>query len=218
MQHLTAFLALSALLVLAPGPDTAIVTKNALQHGRAEAIRASFGVCAGLLCWTVAAAIGIAALLRTSARVFDALRLAGAVYLVFLGAQAIVSSLRDGRSRRPDTDPAAAASITKRADADAREPRAFRQGLLSNLLNPKIGVFFTSFLPQFVAPGAPVLGATVLLGFLFALIALSWLLVYCLLATRLGDVLRRPPVRRWLERVTGAVLIGFGLRLALDRR
>ncbi len=122
------------------------MTKNALQHDRAAAIRTSLGVCCGLLCWTVASAVGIAALLRASAQVFDLLRLAGAVYLVCLGVQAIAGTLRrDGRR--------SAADIRETTSPEAtRPPPAFRQGLMSNLLNPKIGAFFTSFLPQFVAP------------------------------------------------------------------
>jgi len=214
VQHLVAFLVLSVLIVLAPGPDTAIVTKNVLQYGRGPAIRTSFGVVAGLLCWTLASAIGVAALLRASARVFDLLRLAGAAYLIFLGIQAIADSIR----RRHDPAPEGSAQSVDHGTSARGRPPAFRQGLMSNLLNPKIGVFFTSFLPQFVAPGAPVFWVTFLLGAMFALIGLSWLLTYTVVANRLAAVLRRSAVRRWIERVTGAVLIGFGVRLALEQR
>jgi threonine/homoserine/homoserine lactone efflux protein len=214
MQHVAAFLVLTMLIALAPGPDTAIVTKNVLQFGRGPAIRTSLGVVTGLLCWTLASALGVAALLRASARVFDLVRLAGAAYLVFLGIQAIADSVR--RRRDPSTTPADEAAEHEGTARPA--PPAFRQGLLSNLLNPKIGVFFTSFLPQFVAPGAPVFAVTMLLGTMFALIGLSWLLTYTVVATRLAAVLRRTAVRRWIERVTGAVLIGFGLRLAVEQR
>ncbi len=215
MRNLGAFLVLTVLIVLAPGPDTAIVTKNALQHGRGSAIRTSLGVVTGLLCWTLAAAIGVAALLRASTRVFDLLRLAGAVYLVFLGIQAIVDTCRRHGDRSPEGPDGAemAAATSERA-----EPPAFRQGLLSNLLNPKIGVFFTSFLPQFVAPGAPVFWVTLLLGAIFATIGLTWLLTYTVVATKLAAVLKRSAVRRWIERVTGVALIAFGVRLALERR
>lgn len=215
MQNMGAFLVLTALIVLAPGPDTAIVTKNALQRGRGSAIRTSLGVVTGLLCWTLASAVGVAALLRASTQVFDLLRLAGAAYLIFLGIQAIADSFRR-RGERSSKEPLGAAD--KAVSDDRPDPQAYRQGLLSNLLNPKIGVFFTSFLPQFVAPGAPVFWVTFLLGAMFAVIGLAWLLTYTVVATRLAVVLRRSAVRRWIERITGAVLIGFGVRLALERR
>ena len=226
MQHLAAFLILSILVILAPGPDTAVVTKNVLQHGRTAAIRTSMGVSAGLLCWTTASAAGVAALLRASAHVFDVLRLAGAAYLVFLGIQAIVGTIHRRGTAPPgtpaDDEHATASTAAQSEDADAGPPvrggRAFRQGLMSNLLNPKIGVFFTSFLPQFVAPGSAVLPVTALLGAAFAAMALAWLIVFTALATRLATVLRRSAVRRWIERTTGAVLIGFGVRLATERR
>jgi len=198
------FLALSVLLILIPGPDTAVVTKNALMGGRRAGVLASIGVSLGLTIWTLAAALGIAALLRASAPAFLALKLAGAVYLVWIGVQMLRA--RALASRRPEGAP--------RLEA----VRSLRQGLLSDLGNPKIAVFFTSFLPQFTPAHHASFLALVLLGLLFCAIGLSWLTLYVLAISRIGDFLRRPKPRRILEGFTGIVLVGFGLRLAAEHR
>jgi threonine/homoserine/homoserine lactone efflux protein len=159
--------------------------------GASPARRTALGTSAGLLVWGAASACGVAAVLNASAEVFTVVKLAGAVYLVWLGLQAIrhagahVPSGREGRGS------------------------PFRQGLLCNLLNPKAGIFFTALLPQFVSPHMTAIAAVT---------SLAWLSVYATLVPRAGDVLRRPPVRRVLDRATGAVLIGLGVRLALTRR
>jgi RhtB (resistance to homoserine/threonine) family protein len=207
--HLWAFLGISLLVIVAPGPDTAVVTKNALLHGRGAALGTSLGVNTGLLIWTITAALGIAAVVRASAVAFTILKLAGAAYLIWLGVQA----LREARHR-------SAHAVAGDDDFHRRMGAltGFRQGLLSDLANPKIGLFFTSLLPQFVSPHEPVLVPFLLLGGLFVVMTLTWLCGYALLAARISGVLTRPPVKAALDRVTGVVLIGLGLRLALERR
>jgi threonine/homoserine/homoserine lactone efflux protein len=207
--HFGAFIAVAAVVIIAPGPDTAIVTKNALLHGRAAALATSLGVNAGLLVWSLAAALGVAALVRASAVAFTVLKLAGACYLVWLGLQALRAAWRrEGH-----------------ALSDAGRPRrrlgafgGFRQGLFSDLANPKIAVFFTGLLPQFVSSRHAVLGPFLLLGGLFVLMTLIWLCSYALLAARVSGALTRPRVKAALDTVTGLVLVGFGVRLALERR
>jgi threonine/homoserine/homoserine lactone efflux protein len=162
-----------------------------------------------LLIWTGAAAFGVAALVRESEVAFTILKLAGAVYLVYLGAQALLASRRHAA-----TEPIARIDPGRRGGAVL----GFRQGLLSNLANPKIAVFFTSLLPQFVSSREPVLLPFLLLGTLFVAITLVWLCAYALLASKISEVLTRPPVRAALDRLTGVVLIGLGIRLALERR
>jgi RhtB (resistance to homoserine/threonine) family protein len=202
------FLALSILLIVMPGPDTAVVTKNALLGGRRSGVYAAVGVSIGLTVWTLAAAVGIAALLHASATAFLVLKLAGAVYLVWLGIQML-------RAR----DAVAAATRAGHGVAPrARHGRALRQGLLSDLSNPKIAIFFTSFLPQFVHGDGPAFVALLLLGILFALITLAWLAAYGLAVGHASGLLRRPRVRKALDRITGAVLVAFGVRLALEER
>jgi RhtB (resistance to homoserine/threonine) family protein len=207
--HLWAFLGVSLVVIVAPGPDTVLVTKNALIHGRGAALGTSLGVNTGLLIWTVAAALGAAAILRESSIAFTALKAFGALYLIWLGLQALRSARMPARGAR------------QRPSAAARRlgmGRGFRQGLLSNLGNPKIAVFFTSLLPQFVAGGRPLLLPFLLLGVLFVLITLVWLCGYALLAVRISAVLRRPSVKAALDRLTGVVLVGLGVRLAFERR
>jgi RhtB (resistance to homoserine/threonine) family protein len=208
ITNVGAFLAISALLAVAPGPDTAITTRNALVGGRRAGLFTILGVSLGLTIWTLATGVGVAALLRASEPAFVALKVAGAVYLCWLGLQAIRSALRKPSS-------AGGGHVVRRPIA----PRvAFRQGLLTNLGNPKIAVFFTSFLPQFTPAQEASFGSLVLLGVLFCLVGLTWLTVYVLAIARVGDFLRRPRPRRVLDFVTGTVLVGFGIRLATEHR
>jgi RhtB (resistance to homoserine/threonine) family protein len=207
--HIWPFIGISLLVIIAPGPDTVLVTKNAVLHGRSAALGTSLGVNTGLLIWTAAAAFGVAALVRESAVAFTILKLVGAVYLVYLGAQALRASRRHasgGRFAAVDLSPRGGAAL------------GFRQGLLSDLANPKIAVFFTSLLPQFVSSRESVLLPCLLLGSLFVVMTLVWLCSYALLASKISNVLTRPPVRAALDRLTGVVLIGLGIRLALERR
>jgi len=198
----------AAIVIVVPGPDTAVVTKNILMHGRRAALATSFGVNAGLALWTVAAAVGVASLVRASAVAFTVLKLLGAIYLVWLGLQ----TLRAARH----------ATATPPAPAMSRPSMSvltgFRQGFLTDLANPKIGIFFTSLLPQFVDPGRPVLLPFIALGALFVLMNVVWLSAYSLIAARAADMLRRPRVKAALDRVTGIVLIALGLRLVAERR
>ena len=204
-MHLASFFAISVVLIVAPGPDMALVGRNALVGGRRAAIVTAFGVNAGIVVWTVAASAGVAALLRSSEPAFLALRIAGAAYLAFLGLQA----LRAAWSTRGEDAQAAASS--ERLPAR----RAFRQGLLCNLGNPKIAVFFTSFLPQFAPSGATFFDLLPL-GLLFCAMGLTWTVGYGVFVAKAGDVLRRPRIRRTLESLTGVVLIAFGFRLATE--
>src|SRR5579862_4309426 len=187
------FLAPSVLLIVIPGPDTAVVTKTALLGGRGSGLFASAGVAIGLSIWTVGAAFGIAALLKASAVAFLALKLAGAIYLTWLGIQML-------RSRSIE----AAAGVRGNGNL-----KALRQGLLSDLGNPKIAVFFTSLLPQFVHGTGSAFTPLLFLGVVFAVLTLLWLAVYALAVGHASGWLRRPQVRLWLDRFTGVVLIGF---------
>jgi threonine/homoserine/homoserine lactone efflux protein len=207
--HFWAFVGISGVVIVAPGPDTVIVTKNAILHGRGAALGTSLGVNAGLMIWTVAAAFGVAAVVRESAVAFTALKLVGGVYLVWLGGRALLAARR--RS----------ADETTGAGDPGRHVGAligFRQGLLSDLSNPKIAVFFTGLLSQFVAPRESVLLPFLALGGLFVLMTLVWLSAYALFAVRMSGLLSRPAVKATLDRLTGVVLIALGIRVALERR
>lgn len=205
-QNLGAFLAVSLVVICTPGPDTALIIRNTLAGGRRGGIATAIGITAGIAVWTLAASAGVAALLSASEPVFRALQLAGAAYLVYLGAQSLVAAV-SGRRRE-----AAAAG----AGPTLGPKRAFRQGLLSNLGNPKIAVFFVSLLPQFVSGGSESFVALALLGLLFSLMGLAWLMLYAVVVAKAGQFLRGR-VRRALDAVTGTVLVAFGIRLATER-
>jgi threonine/homoserine/homoserine lactone efflux protein len=208
IHHLWLFVGIAAVVIVVPGPDTAIVTKNALLHGRRAALGTAFGVETGLAVWTVASALGVASIVRASDTAFTVLKLVGAAYLVWLGLHALLESRRDGS----DADRASAA----RTALDGRG--GFRQGLISDLANPKIGAFFTGLLPQFAGPGHSVLLPFLVLGGLFVLMTAVWLCGYALVAVKASAVLRRRRVKAAIDRVSGVILIGFGVRLALERR
>ena len=208
ITNVGAFTAISALIAIAPGPDTAISTRNALVGGRRAGLFTILGVSCGLAVWTLATAVGVAALLRASEPAFVTLKLVGAAYLAFLGGQALWQSLRKQGPRE----------LTRFGQHRISDRAAWRNGALTNLGNPKIAVFFTSFLPQFTPAHHASFLALVVLGLLFCAIGLSWLTLYVLAVSRIGDFLRRPRPRRILEGCTGAVLIGFGIRLASEHR
>jgi threonine/homoserine/homoserine lactone efflux protein len=225
-MHIAAFLLVACLIVILPGPDMAMVTKNALEGGRRAALLTAYGTVTGLLVWLAASAAGVVAVLRASAVVFTAVKLCGAAYLLILGVQALLAA------RRPAPDPGAADGAVGDGPGSGRLRRRlrrrrpgrlltgppWRQGLLCNLLNPKIAVLFTSLIPQFVTPGqsAP-LQAAVLAG-IFVAITLVWLTGYALAASAAQQVLRRDRVQRTMRAVTGTALIGLGVRLAAESR
>jgi threonine/homoserine/homoserine lactone efflux protein len=210
--RLIAFVGVAALLTIAPGPDMALVLRNSLARGQGSVLPTALGICAGCVIWGAASSVGIAAVLNTSAQLYDALRLAGAAYLVFLGLRTLVEVWR---TRPDDTDAAASG----RQDATPQSNRsAFRQGLISNLLNPKVGLFYTTFLPQFIAPGQNVFLMSIALASVHATMGLVWLTLYGNAAVRLGDVIRRGRARRAIETATAGILVAFGVAVAVERR
>ena len=200
------FAVVATVLTLTPGLDTALVLRAALAQGRREAAATAGGIVAGLLVWGAAAAVGVSALLTASTVAFDVLRYAGAAYLVWFGARLL---LRAARPRPQDALPGTAPARTAW--------RAARVGLLTNLLNPKVGVFYVALLPQFLPTGSDPLAVGLLLAGVHGAISLLWFALLILLAGVLGRWLRRPRTTRAIDGVTGATLIGFGVRLAFTR-
>jgi threonine/homoserine/homoserine lactone efflux protein len=201
LSHIAAFLGVSAVVICTPGPDTALTVRNTLVGGRRGGLLTAVGVATGLAVWTIFAAAGVAALLRASEPAFLALRVAGSAYLIYLGAHALWAAVRRGSA-----DPLAPARRVRVA--------GFRQGLLSNLGNPKVAVFFVSLLPQFGTSFGALLG----LGLAFAGLTLLWLTTYAFAVTRARRWLARSRVRRTLDAITGTVLVAFGIRLATEHR
>ena len=206
--QLASFLAVSVLVIVTPGQDTALTIRNTLVGGRRAGRLTAAGVSSGQVVWALATAAGVAAVLRASQPGFLALRFVGAAYLVLLGAQALRHALRRARPRTPTA--AHRQQISGRA--------AFRQGLLSNLGNPKMAVFFISLLPQFASSGDATFLSSLLLGGVFSSLTLLWLTGYAALVARAGDILRRPAMSRAIEAVTGTVLVGLGIRVAVEAR
>lgn len=206
MRELAAFLGVAVLVIVTPGQDTALTIRNTLAGGRRSGIATACGVALGQAVWTIAASAGVVALLSASEPVFRAVKLVGVAYLVYLGLQ----SLRAALANR------AHASIA-RTSAPLSPRRALRQGVLSNLGNPKMAVFFASLLPQFAPPGSASFAFLLALGFLFCAMTFAWLSVYATAVARLGRLLTTS-VRRTLDAVTGLVLMALGLRLAADER
>jgi threonine/homoserine/homoserine lactone efflux protein len=200
MSELLAFVGVAVVVIVTPGQDTALTIRNTLAGGRGAGVRTAAGVVCGQAVWALAASAGVAALLVASEPAFVALKLVGAAYLVYLGGQALLAAV----SREPEARQAA-------TEASGRE---LRQGVLSNLGNPKMAVFFSSLLPQFGDSFAALLA----LGLLFCALTMVWLTAYATALARAGDVLRRPRVRRAIEAVTGTALVALGLRLATADR
>ena len=197
---LVAFLAVSALVIVTPGQDTALTIRNTLLGGRTAGVFTAIGVSAGQATWTVATSLGVGALLVASEPAFLALKLVGGAYLVFLGVQTLW--------RRGKVVPLALGG------GRVGSRTALRQGVLSNLGNPKMLAFFTSLLPQFASSFAGLLA----LGLTFCAMTLVWLCLYSVVITKAGALLRRKRVRRTIEAVTGTVLIALGLRLAMEAK
>ena len=204
--ELAAFFAVAIVVIVTPGQDTALTVKNTLAGGRSGGVFTALGVVSGPLIWALATSLGLAGLILASERALDVLKLVGAGYLVYLGCRALLSAARGlehaGRPAPPER------AITSTA--------AYRQGVVSNLSNPKIAVFFTSLLPQFVHGGHGSFAGFLLLGALFAATTLLWLSGYASAVAKFGNVLRRPGTRRLLDAATGSALIVLGLRLALE--
>jgi threonine/homoserine/homoserine lactone efflux protein len=197
-----AFLAISALVIITPGQDTALTIRNSLLGGRRAGVFTALGVSGGQAVWALATSIGIAALIVAFEPAFVALKLFGAAFLVYLGAHAIYAAIRGRRAEPRETDK----PVTGKT--------ALRQGLISNLGNPKMAVFFTSLLPQFGSSFAALLA----LGLVFCTMTLVWLTAYAVAVAKAGDVLRRPAVKRVFDAAFGAVLVALGLRLATEPR
>ena len=222
---LLAFIPVALLLTLIPGADTALVTRNALALGRGGARWTIIGIMTGCLIHATASALGLSAILATSARAYETVKLAGAAYLVWIGVQSIRHARRGTEVQIPrlaalarDDTTAVIPSVVEGSARSGREGHPFMQGFLTNILNPKVALFYLTFLPQFIPAGAPVLRTSLLLAMIHNALGFAWLSLYAQFVDRLRSALTRPIVKAWLERVTGGVLVALGARLAWDRR
>jgi threonine/homoserine/homoserine lactone efflux protein len=195
-------------VIVTPGPDTALTIRNTLLGGRGGGVATAFGVVTGQAVWALATSVGVAALLVASEPAFTALKLVGAAYLIYLGLQALHAAFR-GHALKP---------LSEGSRERLRATAAYRQGVVSNLGNPKMAAFFPSLLPQFAPGGEASFVGLLALGLLFCAMTLVWLTGYAFAVAKAGDFLRRARIRRWIEGVTGAVLVALGVRLATTQR
>jgi threonine/homoserine/homoserine lactone efflux protein len=190
----------SLVLIALPGPDYALITRNALIGGRSAGIRTALGGATGLTVHAAAAALGLSALLATSAAAYATLKLVGVAYLVYLGLKLLLSARSD------------------EVEKPARTGHWFAQGFLSSALNVKVALFFLTFLPQFLPDTGSTLPAALGLSAIFAAIYIAWFSGLVVLVGQVSGVLRRPRVKAWIERVTGSALVAFGIRLTTVTR
>lgn len=206
MNDFFTFLILSLFVVMSPGIDTALITKRTISDGRTDGYKMGLGITAGSLVHTFAAAFGLSAILMQSAAAFEVIKYAGAVYLIYLGLSSFISLKRKKNS-----------DIETEVKSDMKKS-AFKQGLLSNVLNPKVAMFFLTFLPQFVKAGENAQQQLIIMGIIYTLLSIFWFFLYVYFINYMREWLMSPKVQRVMDKATGAVLIGFGLKLALDKQ
>jgi threonine/homoserine/homoserine lactone efflux protein len=204
-----AFLGVAILVIVTPGPDTAMTVRGVMLGGGKGGLFAAAGVALGQIVWALATAAGLVAILLASEPVFQAIKLAGAAYLAYLGVQMLWSAWRRAGH---------GVSVIKAEGRRLTAFAAFRQGFISDLGNPKMAVFFASILPQFASVGEGMLSGLALLGTVFAGLTFTWLAFYAVALARLGHLLNRPLVRRPFEAIMGSLLVALGIRLAAEQR
>ncbi|MEK4229658.1 LysE family translocator [Solibacillus sp. FSL H8-0538] len=195
------FILLTLFVVISPGIDTALVTKTAISHGQQAGYKTALGITTGSLVHTLAAALGLSAIIMQSAVAFNVIKWVGALYLIYLGVSAFIQ-LGQKKGAQP-----------KKLSIGGSP---FKQGLLTNLLNPKVAVFFLTFLPQFVTNEGSAIIQLLAMGLTYAVLSILWFILYVFFIGYVREWLMSPIIQSRIEKATGIVLIGFGLKLALD--
>lgn len=211
MLSFLAFIGVSIIVIITPGPDTATTIRSALLAGRTGGIWTAAGIAVGQTIWALATSVGLAALVVASAPLFIAIKYLGAAYLIYLGISALREALWPGEQ-------GSGISVESHSHSRVSPSMAFRQGLISDLGNPKMAVFFTSLLPQFAPMGGSTFATLLALGIVFAGMTFLWLAVYAAAIHKMRNALQRPTMRRLVEGMTGMVLIALGLRIATEQR
>lgn len=206
MNDFFTFLVLSLFVVMSPGIDTALITKRTISDGRNDGYKMALGITTGSLVHTFTAAFGLSAILMQSAVAFEIVKYAGAIYLIYLGLSSFITRKNKNVIK-----------IEKQNNYEIKKS-AFKQGLFSNVLNPKVAMFFLTFLPQFVKTEADATQQFIVMGTIYTVLSISWFFVYVFLINYLREWLMSPKVQRIMDKVTGLVLVGFGLKLALNKQ
>ena len=206
-----AFAGIAAVLTITPGADMALVAKNVFTRGQKGSFATILGICSGLFVHATASALGLSAILAKSARAFELVKWVGAAYIFYLGVIALRRAIRDAA-------PAQQALTASPVVRGMGHWGGFAEGMLTNVLNPKVALFYLTFLPQFIAPGDPVLQVSLLLASLHVAMGLVWLSIYSRALHKLNTTMTRSGVRRGIEAVTGGLLMALGARLAFAKR
>jgi len=206
MNDIFTFILLSLFVVMSPGIDTALITKRTISAGKSDGFKMALGITAGALVHTFAAAFGLSAVLMQSALAFDIVKYIGAAYLIYLGVSSFISK---GKNKEQVLD--------NQKEIPAKGS-AFKQGFFSNVLNPKVAIFFLTFLPQFVNTQSHAAKQLILMGIIYTLLSIVWFIVYVIFINYLRKWLMTPIIQSMMEKATGIVLVGFGLKLALERQ
>lgn len=207
MENFYLFIIMCILLIILPGPDTAIATRNTVTVGTSGGFKTMFGTCCALLIHTSAAVLGLSAIIVKSALLFSIFKYAGAVYLVYLGFKTLWGL------RNKQVAAAAETSVKSKYENHS----CFKQGFLTNLLNPKVAVFFLTFLPQFVNPGNDTFLPFLIMGMTYTVLTALWFVFYIYLLNQISAFMKKPRTQAIFEGITGTVLIGFGIKLALEK-
>jgi RhtB (resistance to homoserine/threonine) family protein len=207
MENVYLYVLMCIFLIILPGPDTAIVTKNTLTVGKSGGIKTALGTCCALLIHTSAAVFGLSAIIVKSAFLFSIFKYVGAIYLIYLGVKTLWSLRRKEE----------AAAVDSNANSHFEHTSCFKQGFLTNILNPKVAVFFLTFLPQFVDAGSNTFIPFLLMGITYTVLTAIWFFLYVLLINQVSAFMKKPKSQKIIEGITGTVLVGFGIKLALEK-
>lgn len=211
-SQLLTFVGIAFILAITPGADTMLVMRNALSNNKHAGVITTFGICAGLIVHAALSALGLSIILVRSATAFEVIKLIGGGYLIFLGLQSIVKAFKEPKIHIPGDI---------KHDQGLQKTNFvrhfFMQGLLTNVLNPKVALFYLAFLPQFIQPTDSVLLKSVTLGSIHLFLSCAWLILVANLVSQLRRLLTQPRVKQILEGVTGTILLGLGGRLAFER-
>jgi RhtB (resistance to homoserine/threonine) family protein len=206
MENFYLFLIMCIFLIILPGPDTAIATKNTLTVGRTGGFKTMLGTCCALLIHTLAAVVGLSAIIVKSALLFSVFKYVGAVYLIYLG----IKTLWALKNKK-------AATTQMIFESKYESKSCFKQGFLTNILNPKVAVFFLTFLPQFVDSGKNTFIPFLIMGITYSVLTAVWFLFYIYLLNQISAFMKKPRTQTFIEGITGTILIGFGVKLALEK-
>lgn len=213
MDNFYLFVASVIFLILLPGPDFAIITRNTLALGRTAGVATVLGTCCALLVHTSAAVVGLSAIIMKSALLFSVIKYVGALYLLCLGVKTF---WRLKNKKEPSVDETEAeAEVAAEAEYNGRSN--FKQGFLTNILNPKVAIFFLTFMPQFVEPGSSPFQSFLIMGITYTLLTAAWFIFYVNFLSRISAFMKSPRTQSAIEGITGVILIGFGIKLALEK-